>query len=100
MDLAAGVLIAAVAFSDPVDCIVQGTIYGMAGEVGWHQETCGHAIRSAQDATSVVLWSPHVWVRIKFPSSGGHQRFAYQWGKDHATVGGVVWPIEWGRANP
>jgi hypothetical protein len=89
-------LFAALAFSDPVDCTVQGILYGDATEPSFYQETCTMQIRAEASGDSFVLYSPHVWVRFKYPVSGGHLRFHYQWGKDHAQVGGKVYPLDWG----
>jgi hypothetical protein len=89
-------LLAAVAFRDPVDCIVQGYVYASATEPSFYQETCTLQIHSEGSGDSFVLYSPHVWVRFAYPQSGGQLRFQYQWGKDHAQVGGKVYPLDWG----
>jgi hypothetical protein len=89
-------LFAFIAFNDPVDCTVMGYVYASATEPSFYQETCTMQIRAEGSGDSFVLYSPHVWVRFKYPVAGGQLRFQYQWGKDHAQVGGKVYPLDWG----
>lgn len=88
--------VASIAFKDTIDCTVQGYVFALGGEVGFTQETCKNAVRFEHAGDSVILYSPHVWVRIQYPISGGHQRLQYQWKKDHAVINGKVVPIDWG----
>lgn len=90
-------VLAGVAFKDPVDCTVQGYVYGDPTEPSFTQESCTWQIRAEGAGQHFVLYSPHTWVRFVYPQTGGQLKFQYQWGKDTAQVGGKVYPVDsWG----
>ncbi len=85
-------------FSDLVSCYVLGYVYAMPDEaVSFVRVDSCEAVRHEVDETKLVLHSPHHWVVIPLPPSGGNVKLWYRWGSDKVHIGSDDYEVRWGR---
>lgn len=93
------VLLIATAFTDPVNCTVQGYVFRMheLDRVAFVQANTCSGIKVEADLNTVTMRSPTHWVTVIVPPDYGHRRFQYRWGSDFAHIGATTMGIVWGR---
>lgn len=85
-------------FRETSHCIVEGHVYAMPGEhPDFKRADYCREIQSEVKDNALFLYSPHTWVAIELPQSGGYQRLLYKWGSDWAHIGPTMSHVAYGQ---
>lgn len=87
-------------FTDFTECTVQGYVFlDNADEtVDFKRADTCSGVRDTSGGSSLVLYSPNVWVKVSIPVDKGQRIFQYHWRSALAHLGPATIPIEWGYA--